>query len=140
MGWLRAPRRPEGQALGRTILRVLLILALGGVTVSSPRPAMAAYFGFGTCTTNLATTTWWGCQPPFSSDMEKYLLEDIYQNMIVGEWWDTEFKPALQSMSAQLNASVLHQAGIIGTFYDGLLANQTKGDNLESLNYLFQLW
>jgi hypothetical protein len=77
----------------------------------------------GICQTNTATKTWWGTQPPFSPKMQSFLLNDLYTNLIVLDFWNQKFKPSLQQMTAQLSSLDVAQTGVMGTMIDGVVSN-----------------
>ncbi len=111
------------------IKHLLLCLIMGGMTtlasVLLSHPAFASCLRSpGTCSTNPATDRWWGGNPNFSSNMQSFILKNIYQDRIVSDWWVTKFQPALKNMTAQLTATQIQNAGAIGGIMDGISTNR----------------
>ncbi len=108
---------------------LLLLLAVYSLNPFSTRTAWAftcaAYTG--TCQVQTgAADTWWQSNPDFSQLMKQFILNDIYKDKILDDWWKSKFRPALQAMTAQLIGADTHTAGMIGGFYDGLSLNRAQ--------------
>lgn len=105
----------------------IVALFLASILVAIPQSEATAgcLNSPGVCSTNDATSKWWGDNPNFSENMERFILDDIYKDRIVSDWWTTKLQPALKNMTAQLTATQTQNSGMLGGVMDGISTNRS---------------